>query len=162
SGNGRFTQQSHSWLQNYFNAKSLLTHSCTAAIEMSALLCDLKPGDEVIMPSYTFVSTSNAFVLRGATPVFVDIRPDSLNIDEDKLEAATTSTTKVIVPVFHADVACDMEVIMNLAQAKNLCGTVDAAQAFGSFYKKKPAASFGHLSTLSFHDTKNISAGECG
>lgn len=162
SGNGSFTQKCHAWLNEYFKAKCLLTQSCTAAIEMSALLCDLKPGDEVIMPSYTFVSTSNAFVLRGATPVFIDIRQDTLNLDHEKLEAAITPKTKMIVPVFYAGVPCDMDSIMAIAKKNNITVAVDAAQAFGSKYHGKPAASFGHLSTLSFHDTKNIMSGEGG
>lgn len=163
AGDGEFTQQCHTWLENRTGArKALLTHSCTAALEMAAILADIQPGDEVIMPSYTFVSTANAFVLRGATPVFVDIRPDTLNIDETKIESAITSKTRAIVPVHYAGVACEMDTIMELANRHNLLVIEDAAQGILSSYKNRPLGSIGHLAALSFHETKNIIAGEGG
>jgi len=142
--------------------KALLTHSCTAALEMAAILADIQPGDEVIMTSYTFVSTANAFVLRGGVPVFVDIRPDTLNIDETLIEAAITSRTKAIVPVHYAGVACEMDTIMDIAQRHNLLVIEDAAQGIMSTYKGKPLGSIGHLGAYSFHETKNIISGEGG
>ena len=142
--------------------KSLLTHSCTAALEMSAILTGIEVGDEVIMPSYTFVSTANAFVLRGGVPVFVDIRPDTLNIDENCIEDAITERTKAIVVVHYAGVACEMDTISQIAQKYNLLLIEDNAQGIGSKYKAKPLGSFGHLGTLSFHETKNIISGEGG
>jgi dTDP-4-amino-4,6-dideoxygalactose transaminase len=142
--------------------KSLLTHSCTAALEMSAILTGIEVGDEVIMPSYTFVSTANAFVLRGGVPVFVDIRPDTLNIDENCIEDAITERTKAIVVVHYAGVACEMDTISQIAQKYNLLLIEDNAQGIGSKYKGKPLGSFGHLGTLSFHETKNIISGEGG
>lgn len=163
SGNGKFTQKCQNWLESQTGCqKALLTHSCTAALEMAALLADIQPGDEVIMPSYTFVSTANAFVLRGGIPVFVDIRPDTLNIDETKIEQAITNKTKAIVPVHYAGVGCEMDVIMALAQKYNLLVIEDAAQGMISFYKNKPLGSIGHLAAVSFHDTKNIISGEGG
>jgi dTDP-4-amino-4,6-dideoxygalactose transaminase len=150
-------------LRDYIGCqKALLTHSCTAALEMAAMLIDIKPGDEVIMPSYTFVSTANAFVLRGGVPVFVDIRPDTLNIDEEKIEAAITSKTKAICVVHYAGVACDMDKILSISEKHNLFLIEDAAQAIGSEYKNKKLGSFGHLSAVSFHETKNIQSGEGG
>eukprot|EP01032_Pedospumella_encystans_P025959 gene25960-29324_t len=143
-------------------SRALLTHSCTAALEMSALLAEVGPGDEVIMPSYTFVTTANAFVLRGAVPVFVDIRPDTLNIDETKIEAAITARTKVILPVHYAGVACEMDTIMDIARRHNLIVVEDAAQGILSTYKGRPLGSIGHMGTYSFHETKNIIAGEGG
>jgi dTDP-4-amino-4,6-dideoxygalactose transaminase len=140
----------------------LLTHSCTAALEIAAMLADLRPGDEVIMPSYTFVSTANAFVLRGATPVFVDIRPDTLNIDETKIEAAVTERTKAIVPVHYAGVSCEMDTIMDIARRHHLLVIEDAAQGIMSTYKGRPLGSIGHMAALSFHETKNIISGEGG
>ena len=135
AGDGPFTKRCHSWLETRIGTKkALLTHSCTAALEMAAILLDFKPGDEVIMPSYTFVSTANAFVLRGAVPVFVDIRPDTLNIDEALIEAAITPKTKAIVPVHYAGVACEMDVIMDIANRYGLMVEEDAAQGIMSTY----------------------------
>lgn len=163
SGNGHFTQQCQSWLEAKTGCqKALLTHSCTAALEMAAILADIQPGDEVIMPSYTFVSTANAFVLRGAVPVFVDIRPDTLNIDESKIEAAITSKTKAIVPVHYAGVSCEMDRIMEIAVQYGLLVIEDAAQGLMSAYKDKPLGSIGHLAAVSFHETKNVISGEGG
>jgi dTDP-4-amino-4,6-dideoxygalactose transaminase len=163
SGNGKFTQKCQTWLEEHIGCyKALLTHSCTAALEMSAILADISPGDEVIMPSYTFVSTANAFVLRGGVPVFVDIRPDTLNIDETKIEQAITNKTKAIVPVHYGGVACEMDAIMAIARKHNLLVIEDAAQGMASFYKNRPLGSIGHLAALSFHDTKNVISGEGG
>ena len=163
SGNGPFTLKCEAWLeQNIGCQKALLTHSCTAALEMAAILADLKPGDEVIMPSYTFVSTANAFVLRGAVPVFVDIRMDTLNIDENKIEEAVTAKTKAIVAVHYAGVACEMDSILAVARKHRLWVIEDAAQSIGSKYKGRPLGSLGHLGALSFHETKNIISGEGG
>ncbi len=163
SGDGMFTKKCHEWLEAKTGAKkALLTHSCTAALEMAAILADIQPGDEVIMPSYTFVSTANAFVLRGGVPVFVDIRPDTLNIDETLIEAAITSRTKAIVPVHYAGVACEMDTIMDIALRHNLLVIEDAAQGIMSTYKGKPLGSIGHLGAYSFHETKNIISGEGG
>jgi dTDP-4-amino-4,6-dideoxygalactose transaminase len=163
AGDGPFTKLCHGWLETELKvSKALLTHSCTAALEMAAILADIEPGDEVIMPSYTFVSTANAFVLRGGVPVFVDIRPDTLNIDEQKIEAAITPRTKAIVPVHYAGVSCDMDVIMDIAYRHNLIVIEDAAQAIMSRYKGKALGSIGHLGCLSFHETKNIISGEGG
>lgn len=163
SGDGQFTKQCHAWLEAQTGTrKALLTHSCTAALEMAAILADIQAGDEIIMPSYTFVSTANAFVLRGGVPVFVDIRPDTLNIDETLIEAAITPRTKAIVPVHYAGVACEMSVIMDIAQRHNLLVIEDAAQAVMSTYKGKPLGTIGHLGAYSFHETKNIISGEGG
>jgi len=163
SGDGVFTKTCHAWLERMiYCKKALLTHSCTAALEMAALLVDIKPGDEVIMPSYTFVSTANAFVLRGGVPVFVDIRPDTLNLDETKIEQAITSKTKVIVPVHYAGVGCEMEIIMDIAYRHNVYVVEDAAQGILSTYKDRPLGSIGHLGALSFHETKNVICGEGG
>jgi dTDP-4-amino-4,6-dideoxygalactose transaminase len=163
SGNGSFTKRCQAWLEKIIGCqKALLTHSCTAALEMSAILANLQPGDEIIIPSYTFVSTANAFVLRGAIPVFVDIRPDTLNIDETKIEAAITPKTKAIVPVHYAGVGCEMDVIMDLAKKYQLLVIEDNAQGIGSTYKGQPLGSFGDLSALSFHETKNLISGEGG
>ena len=163
SGDGTFTKLCSNWLEKTLGVKkALLTHSCTAALEMAAILLDIEPGDEIIMPSYTFVSTANAFVLRGGVPVFVDIRPDTLNIDENLIENAITSRTKAIVPVHYAGVACEMDVILDIAKRYNLMVVEDAAQAIGSSYKGKMLGSIGHLGCLSFHETKNIISGEGG
>ena len=163
SGDGPFTKKCHHWLeQKTGSPKALLMHSCTAALEASAILLDLNPGDEIIMPSYTFVSTANAFVLRGAVPVFVDIRPDTMNIDELKIEQAITSRTKAIVPVHYAGVSCEMDTIMAIAKQYNLLVIEDAAQGIMSTYKGKALGSIGDLGTLSFHETKNIICGEGG
>jgi dTDP-4-amino-4,6-dideoxygalactose transaminase len=163
AGNGRFTKQCHAWLERRVGAsRVLLTHSCTAALEMAALLLQLEPGDEVIMPSFTFVSTANAFVLRGATPVFVDIRPDTLNLDERQLESAITPRTRAIVVVHYAGVACEMDAVMDVARRHGLVVIEDAAHALMSRYKGKPLGGFGHLATFSFHETKNVISGEGG
>ena len=163
SGDGRFTRQCHEWLQASTGCrKALLTHSCTAALEMCALLLDLQPGDEVIMPSFTFVSTANAFVLRGAVPVFVDIRRDTLNIDEALVEAAITPRTKAICVVHYAGVSCEMDAIMAIAQRHGLAVVEDAAQGIFSTYRGKPLGTFGGLGALSFHETKNVISGEGG
>jgi len=163
SGDGMFTKKCHEWLEENTGAmKVLLTHSCTAALEMAALLADIKPGDEVIMPSFTFVSTANAFVLRGGVPVFVDIRSDTLNLDEKKIEQAITPRTKAIVPVHYAGVGCEMDVIMKIAEQYGLLVIEDAAQGIMSTYKDKPLGSIGHLGAYSFHETKNIISGEGG
>jgi dTDP-4-amino-4,6-dideoxygalactose transaminase len=163
SGDGRFTKHCHQWLEEQTGCgKALLTHSCTAALEMAALLANVGPGDEVIMPSYTFVSTANAFVLRGGVPVFVDIRADTLNIDEGLIEAAITPRTKAIVPVHYAGVACEMDAIMEIANRKNLLVVEDAAQGVMSRYKGKSLGAIGHMGTYSFHETKNVISGEGG
>jgi dTDP-4-amino-4,6-dideoxygalactose transaminase len=163
AGDGTFTKRCNEWLERKTGTKkALLTHSCTAALEMAAILADLQPGDEVIMPSYTFVSTANAFVLRGAIPVFVDIRPDTLNIDEKLIEQAITSKTKAIVPVHYAGVSCEMDTIMEIAKRYNLIVIEDAAQGVMSTYKGRALGSIGHMGCLSFHETKNIISGEGG
>lgn len=163
SGDGPFTKRCQEWLERTVGCRrALLTHSCTAALEMAALLADIGPGDEVIMPSFTFVSTANAFVLRGGVPVFVDIRPDTLNIDEARIEAAITSRTRAIVVVHYAGVACEMEAIASLARRRGLMLIEDAAQALGAAYKGRPLGSFGELAALSFHETKNVISGEGG
>ena len=163
AGDGRFTRQCHQWLEQNLGAKrALLTHSCTGALEMAAILCDLKAGDEVIMPSFTFVSTANAFVLRGAVPVFVDIRPDTLNLDEKLVANAVTSRTRAIVPVHYAGVACEMDALMALAHARDLVVVEDAAQGMLAQYKGRKLGAVGHLGCLSFHETKNVISGEGG
>ena len=163
AGDGQFTRKCSGWLEQRTGSKrALLTHSCTGALEMAAMLAGVAPGDEVIMPSFTFVSTANAFVLRGATPVFVDIRPDTLNIDETKIEAAITPRTKVILPVHYAGVGCEMDVIMEIAGRHQLLVIEDAAQGIMSAYKGRPLGSIGHMAALSFHETKNIISGEGG
>ena len=163
AGDGSFTKQCHQWLEESIGTKkALLTHSCTASLEMAALLADIQPGDEVIMPSYTFVSTANAFVLRGGVPVFVDIREDTLNLDERRIEAAITPKTKAIVPVHYAGVACEMDAILEIAQAHKLWVIEDAAQGILSTFKGKALGALGHLGCLSFHETKNVISGEGG
>ena len=163
SGDGEYTKKCAKKLEELIGTKrALLTTSCTHATEMAALLSDIKPGDEVIMPSYTFVSTADAFVLRGATPVFVDIRPDTMNIDETLIEDAITSKTKAIVPVHYAGVGCEMDTIMDIARRHNLTVIEDAAQAIASTYKGKALGTFGDFGCYSFHETKNISMGEGG
>jgi|TARA_B110000116_G_scaffold150443_1_gene130130 dTDP-4-amino-4,6-dideoxygalactose transaminase len=163
AGDYKYTKYCHKWLENHIGCcKVLLTHSCTAALEMAAILADINPGDEVIMPSYTFVSTANAFVLRGGVPVFVDIREDTLNINEQLIEAAITSHTKAIVPVHYAGVACEMDTILEIARRHKLLVIEDAAQGVGASYKGRALGSMGDLGTLSFHETKNISSGEGG
>ena len=163
SGDGPFTRRCQEWLEQAFACpKALLTHSCTAALEMSALLADIAPGDEVVMPSFTFVSTANAFVLRGGVPVFVDIRADTLNIDEAAIEAAITPRTRAIVVVHYAGVACEMDAITAVARRRHLMLIEDAAQALGAAYKGRPLGSFGELAAVSFHETKNVISGEGG
>jgi dTDP-4-amino-4,6-dideoxygalactose transaminase len=163
AGDGEFTKKCHAWLeQQTRTSKALLTHSCTAALEMAAILSNVGPGDEVIMPSYTFVSTANAFVLRGATPVFVDIRPDTLNIDETKIESAITGRTRAVVLVHYAGVACEMDAILEIARRHDLLLIEDAAQALASTYNERPLGSIGTLGCLSFHETKNVISGEGG
>lgn len=163
SGDGAYTRLCHRWFEEKLGCrKALLTHSCTGALEMAAILCDIQPGDEVILPSYTFVSTANAFVLRGAVPVFVDIRPDTLNIDESLIEAAITAKTKAIVPVHYAGVPCEMKRIMAIADQHDLLVVEDAAQALLSNYQGRALGSIGHFGCLSFHETKNIISGEGG
>lgn len=164
SGNGLFTKKCESWFEADLGCeKVLLTPSCTHALEMVAILLDIREGDEVIMPSFTFVSTANAFVLRGAKIVFIDIRPDTMNIDEKKIEEAITSKTKVIIPVHYAGVACEMDTIMQIANRHNIFVVEDAAQSIKSMYKGKALGTIGHFGTFSFHETKNItSAGEGG
>lgn len=163
SGNGEFTKKCNAWLESEIGChKAFLTNSCTAALEMAAILADIQPGDEVIMPSYTSVSTANAFVLRGGVPVFVDIRPDNLNIDESKIEAAITPKTKVIVPVHYAGVGCELKTIMEIAQRHQLLVIEDAAQGLASAYKGQPLGSIGHLAAISFHETKNVTCGQGG
>ncbi|MCP9888707.1 dTDP-4-amino-4,6-dideoxygalactose transaminase [Cyanobium sp. ATX 6A2] len=163
AGDGYFTKKCNSWLEEKTGShKALLTHSCTAALEIAAILADIQPGDEVIMPSYTFVSTANAFVLRGGVPVFVDIREDTLNIDERLIEAAITPRTKAVVPVHYAGVACEMDTIMAIARNHNLLVIEDAAQGVMATYKGRPLGSIGDLGCYSFHETKNIISGEGG
>ena len=162
-GDGEFTKKCSEWLEEKTGAsKVLLTTSCTHALEMAALLCDIKEGDEVIMPSYTFVSTADAFVLRGAKIVFVDVRPDTMNIDETKIEDAITERTKVIVPVHYAGVACEMDTIMDIAKRHDLMVVEDAAQGLMSTYKGKALGTIGDFGCISFHETKNYSMGEGG
>jgi dTDP-4-amino-4,6-dideoxygalactose transaminase len=163
AGDGPFTRRCHTWLERTVGCRrALLTHSCTGALEMAALLAEVGPGDEIVMPSYTFVSTANAFALRGATPVFVDIRPDTLNIDESLVEAALGPRTRVIVPVHYAGVACEMDAITAIAATRGLLVIEDAAQALGSRYRGHAVGALGHLAVTSFHETKNIISGEGG
>jgi dTDP-4-amino-4,6-dideoxygalactose transaminase len=163
AGDGPFTKLCHQRLEERIGcAKALLTHSCTGALEMSALLANILPGDEVIMPSYTFTSTATAFVLRGGVPVFVDIRADTLNIDETLIEAAITPRTKAIVPVHYAGVSCEMDVILAIAKRHGLMVIEDAAQGFASTYRGRPLGALGTMGCLSFHETKNIISGEGG
>lgn len=162
-GDGQFTKKCNAWLEEKTGTKkALLTTSCTHATELAALLAGVKTGDEVIMPSYTFVSTADAFVLRGAVPVFVDIRPDTMNIDEKKIEAAITDKTVGIVPVHYAGVACEMDTIMDIAKRHNLWVIEDAAQGIMSTYKGKALGTLGEFGCFSFHETKNYSMGEGG
>lgn len=162
-GDGAFTKKCNEWIENRFSvSKALLTTSGSTALDMAALLCDLQPGDEVILPSYTFSSTANAFVLAGAKLVFTDIRPDTMNLDETKIEAAITERTKVIVPVHYAGVACEMDTIMDIARKHNLKVVEDAAQGVMSTYKGKALGTIGDFGCFSFHETKNYSMGEGG
>ena len=163
SGDGPFTKRCHAWIEERTGcAKALLTHSCTAALEMAALLLKIEPGDEVIMPSYTFVSTANAFVLRGARPIFVDIREDTLNLDETLIEAAITPRTRAIVPVHYAGVACEMDTIIAIAQRHGLKVVEDAAQGAMAHYNGRALGAIGDLGAYSFHDSKNVISGEGG
>ena len=163
SGDGAYTARCHKILESLTGAeKCLLTTSCTHALEMAAMLCDIMPGDEVIMPSFTFVSTANAFVLRGAKIVFVDIRPDTMNIDESLIEGAITDKTKAIVPVHYSGISCEMDDIIQLAKKNNLLVVEDAAQGIGASYKGKQLGSIGDFGTYSFHETKNVTCGEGG
>jgi dTDP-4-amino-4,6-dideoxygalactose transaminase len=163
AGDGYFTKQCNAWLMEKLGCrKALLTHSCTGSLEMAAILCNIRPGDEVIMPSFTFVSTANAFVLRGGVPVFVDIRPDTLNIDEARIEEAVTDKTRIIVPVHYAGVPCEMDVIREIAARRDLFVVEDAAQGLLSTYRGRYLGTIGHIGCLSFHETKNIISGEGG
>ena len=162
-GDGEFTKKCNAWIEQKTGTKKcLLTTSCTHATELAALLADIQPGDEVIMPAYTFVSTADAFVMRGGVPVFVDIRPDTMNIDETKIEAAITEKTKAIAPVHYAGVACEMDTIMDIANRHHLAVIEDAAQGIMSTYKGKALGTFGEFGCFSFHETKNYSMGEGG
>jgi dTDP-4-amino-4,6-dideoxygalactose transaminase len=163
SGDGPFTRRCHDWIEAQTGcARALLTHSCTSALDMAALLLDIKSGDEVIMPSYTFVSTANAFVLRGATPVFVDIREDTLNLDEKLIEAAITPRTRAIVPVHYAGVSCEMDTINAIATRQDLRVVEDAAQGVMASYRGRALGALGDLGCFSFHETKNVTSGEGG
>ncbi|WGR92925.1 dTDP-4-amino-4,6-dideoxygalactose transaminase [Bradyrhizobium sp. ISRA443] len=163
SGDGSFTKRCHDWLEGHTgSAKALLTHSCTSALDLAALMLDLKSGDEVILPSFTFVSTANAFVLRGAVPVFVDVREDTLNLDERQIEAAITPRTRVIVPVHYAGVACNMDPIVAIAERHSLSIVEDAAQGIMADYKGRALGAIGRIGSFSFHETKNIMSGEGG
>lgn len=163
AGDGPFTAACSRWLeQRTGTRKALLTHSCTAALDMAAILADIRPGDEVVMPSFTFVSTANAFVLRGGVPVFVDIRPDTLNIDEGLIEAAITPRTRAVVPVHYAGVGCNMEAIQDIARRRDLLVIEDAAQGVMSEHRGRSLGAIGHLGTVSFHETKNVISGEGG
>jgi dTDP-4-amino-4,6-dideoxygalactose transaminase len=163
AGNGQFSKQCAGWLEDRFGSgQALLTHSCTAALEMSAILSGVGPGDEVIMPSYTFVSTANAFVLRGATPIFIDVRPDTFNIDEALIEEAITPRTRAIIAVHYAGVGCEMDRISDIAREHDLLVIEDAAQGIMADYRGRPLGSIGQLAALSFHETKNLISGEGG
>jgi dTDP-4-amino-4,6-dideoxygalactose transaminase len=163
SGDGPFTRQCQAWLEQRIGSRrALLTHSCTAALEMAAILLDLEPGDEIIMPSFTFVSTANAFVLRGARPVFVDIRPDTLNLDEVAIPEAITEKTRAIVAVHYAGVPAEIDAIVGARGPNTIPIIEDAAQALGSWYHGRPAGHLGDLAAISFHETKNVIAGEGG
>jgi dTDP-4-amino-4,6-dideoxygalactose transaminase len=163
SGNGAFTRRCQAWIEQETSARrALLTHSCTAALEMSAILADIQPGDEVIMPSFTFVSTANAIVLRGGVPVFLDVRDDTFNLDESLIEAAITDRTRAIFVVHYAGVGCEMDAIMAIAERHRLLVLEDAAQGILSSYRGRPLGSIGHLAALSFHETKNVISGEGG
>ena len=163
SGDGPFTKRCQAWLERTIGCRrALLTHSCTGALEMAAILAGVGPGDEIIMPSFTFVSTANAFVLRGAVPVFVDVREDTLNIDETRIEAAITARTRAIVVVHYAGMACEMGAIAAIARRRGLILIEDAAQGLGAAYRGRPLGSFGALGAISFHETKNLISGEGG
>lgn len=161
AGDGPFTKKCQIWLEEKLHCrKALLTHSCTAALEISAMLADIQPGDEIIMPSYTFASTANAFVLRGGIPVFIDIRPDTLNLDEALIEAAVTPRTRVILPVHYAGVPCEMDVIADIARRHQLFVIEDAAHGILCSYKGRPLGSIGHFGACSFHETKSMISGK--
>lgn len=163
AGDGPFTKKCQDWMEERLDCrKALLTHSCTAALEMAAILADIQPGDEIIMPSFTFVSTANSFVLRGGIPVFVDIRPDTLNINESLIEEALTAKTRAIVAVHYAGISCSMDAIMEIAQRKQLLVVEDGAQALLSRYRERYLGTIGQMACLSFHETKNIISGEGG
>lgn len=162
SGDGHYTKACQNLLRDRTKAHALLTTSCTDALELAAIVAGIGPGDEVIMPSYTFVSTANAFVLRGATPVFVDVHHNTFNIDERLIERAITPKTKAIVPVHYAGVACEMDTIMDIARRNRLVVIEDAAQAVGATYAGRPLGTLGHLGAFSFHETKNVHCGEGG
>jgi dTDP-4-amino-4,6-dideoxygalactose transaminase len=163
SGGGPFTRRCHDWLRRIIGSReALLTHSCTGALEMAALLAAVGPGDEVVMPSFTFASTANAFVLRGAVPVFVDIDPQTLNVDPRQIEKAITTRTRVVVPVHYAGVGCDMDAIMAIAAAHHLLVIEDAAQGLLARYRERPLGGIGHLGAISFHESKNLMCGEGG
>ena len=163
SGNGPFTKRCHGWLESHIGcSRALLTHSCTAALEMTALLLDLAPGDEIIMPSFAFVSTANAFVLRRAVPVFVDIRPDTLNIDEQLIEPAITARTRAVVALHYAGVSCNMDAIVDIAARRGIAVIEDAAQGIRASYRGRPLGSLGAFGAMSFHETKNLISGEGG
>ncbi|PPT83500.1 dTDP-4-amino-4,6-dideoxygalactose transaminase [Xanthomonas arboricola pv. zantedeschiae] len=162
AGDGPFTRRCHGWLEARTGYRALLTHSCTAALEIAALLLDIQPGDEIIMPSYTFVSTANAFALRGGVAVFVDIREDTLNLDETLVEQAITPRTRAIVPVHYAGVACAMDSILDIAERHGLHVVEDAAQGVMASYKGSPLGALGHIGAYSFHETKNVICGEGG
>ena len=163
AGNGQFTKQCQQWMESNAGCqKALLTHSCTAALEMAAILLNIEPGDEIIMPSFTFVSTASAFVLRGGVPVFVDIRKDTLNLDETLIEAAITPRTRAIVPVHYAGVACEMDSILSIAETHGLAVVEDSAQGVMASYKGRALGSIGDLGSFSFHETKNIISGQGG
>jgi dTDP-4-amino-4,6-dideoxygalactose transaminase len=162
-GDGAFSKRCEAWLEKATgSARALLTHSCTAALEMAAILADVQPGDEVILPSFTFVSTANAFVLRGAVPVFVDIEPDTLNMDPEQVRNAVTARTRAIVPVHYAGVACDMDALLEIGRNSGAMIIEDAAQALLADWKDRPLGSIGAMATLSFHETKNVTSGEGG
>jgi len=163
AGDGAFTKRCHEWLEAYTGTnKALLTHSCTAALEMAAMLLDIQPGDEIIMPSYTFASTANAFILRGGVPIFVDIREDTLNLDETLIEEAIGPQTRAIFPVHYAGVGCEMDEIIRLAKKHDLLIVEDAAQGVNAYYRGRALGSMGQLGTYSFHETKNYICGEGG
>ncbi|MFN2158659.1 MAG: dTDP-4-amino-4,6-dideoxygalactose transaminase [Anaerolineales bacterium] len=163
SGDGKYSKKCHNWLEKFFNLpKALLTTSCTHALEMAAFLLDIKPGDEIIIPSFTFVSTVNAFVNRGAAPIFIDIRPDTLNLDEEKLDVLITDKTKAVVLVHYAGVACEMDTILDITSSHNIQFIEDNAHGLFGKYKGKYLGTFGALATQSFHETKNITCGEGG
>lgn len=163
AGDGKYTKLCQQWLEFQCQTpKALLTHSCTAALEMAALLLGIQPGDEVVMPSYTFVSTANAFVLRGGVPVFVDVRRDTLNLDETLVEQAITPRTKAIVPVHYAGVSCEMDAIVEIARRHDIAVVEDAAQGLMAAFKGRPLGSIGEIGALSFHETKNVISGEGG